>query len=179
MFGLKAIGVDRHPTGNVEQLVLKHLSDLIRMMRCIRYVTRLELDYRDYEFVNVEVNARKDGVISSVGIKHPIWTCHRLKIRTAAPVDNDGYTVAQLGQYDSPTEKSFSNVMRETEAIDTDINFDQLRFRKAYIQATPLYIPCVDLVLQIGSGTNLKPCSDWLRSFFSRLAGDKIESLTL
>ena len=179
MFGLKAIGVDRNPAGNDNKLILKHLSDLIRMMRCISNVTRLELDFRDYEFVNVEVNARKDGLISSLGIKHPIWTCHRLKIRTATAVDDDGNTLAQVGLYDTPTEKSFSDVMRESEGVDNDINFDKLHFTNAYIKKMPLYIPCVDLVIQIGSGTNLRPCSTWLESFFSRLSGEKIESLTL
>ena len=75
------------------------------MMRCIRNVTRLELDYRDYEFVNIEANARKDGIITSLGIKHPIWTCHSLKIRTVAIDEN------KTNQYDKPTENSFTKVM--------------------------------------------------------------------
>ena len=62
VFNLKVLSVDRTFVGR-DEAILKHLSCLVRMMRCISKVNRLYLDYRDYEFISAEINARRDGFI--------------------------------------------------------------------------------------------------------------------
>ena len=56
-----------------------------------------------------------------------------------------------------------------------DTLFDKESLTDEYIDKAPLYIPCIDLVIEIPS----QPCSHWLQGFFNRLPDDQIESLTL
>ena len=118
-------------------------------MRNLRRVTRLELDFRDYEFLSLEMNARQDGLISLQGTAPPIWTCHSLKIRTCAVWRVDGELADGREHYDAPTQERFAKVMEGCDNIDT--LFDKESLTEEYIEKAPLYIPCIDLVIEIHS----------------------------
>ena len=94
-------------------------------MRCIHKVTRLELDFRDFEIIKLDANLRRDGIISQ--LPYPLWTCHSLTICT----HRLGYESQQeeeekkeeiVEQYELPKKNHFNEVINAGGVVDGHFN---------------------------------------------------------